>query len=228
MVAIPTGLPNPYFNPVIALSPGDTRWVEDAVAWMRALGLAASLRIREDAIDEPLLAMTRRLGLGREGWAEPGMAVSPIPEPPANPPHLTVAVASSATLEAWYGASAASMGIRANALEFARTFMPATAVDDPDERMFGGYLDGEPVASSIAIRSGDVVGVYAVGTTQSARRRGIGTAMTWACLRAGREWGCRTAVLQSSEMGAGVYRGIGFRHVTTYVSFSPASLPPQR
>jgi GNAT superfamily N-acetyltransferase len=228
VIAIPTGLRAPYFNPVIQLSPGDPSWVHDAVVWMRGLGVPASLRIREDAIDEPLLATTRRLGLEREAWTEPGMALSPIRDPPANPRDLSVTAALSATLESWYRASAAGIGVPADALEVVRTFMPATAVDDPDERLFGGYLDGEPVASSIAIRSGDVVGVYAVGTADSARRRGIGTAMTWACLRAGREWGCRTAVLQSSAMGVGMYRAIGFRQVTRYVSFSPASVQAHR
>jgi GNAT superfamily N-acetyltransferase len=222
VIAIPTGLPAPYFNPVIDLSPGAATSVAEAIAWMRELGVAPSLRVREAAIDEPLLATTRRLGLVRVSWTEPGMALHPIPDRPPGPPSLTIAAASSSTLESWYRANAAGFGIPLKALDGVRQFTPPTVVDDPNERLFGGYLEGEPVACSMAIRSGDVVGVYAVGTAEPARRRGIATAMTWACLRAGREWGCRMAVLQSSEMGVRLYEAIGFREVTRYVSFAPA------
>ena len=221
VVAVPTGLPAPYFNPVIDLSPGDATSVAEAVAWMRNLGVPASVRVREDAIDELLLATTRRLRMERDAWAEPAMALQPIPDPPADPGGLTIEAASSTTLESWYRANAAALGILPDALDGVRQFTPPTTVDDLNVRLFFGYRDGEPVASSIAIRSGDVVGAYAVGTAESARRRGIGTAMTWACLRAGRNWGCRTAVLQSSEIGVNLYRAIGFRQVARYVSFSP-------
>ena len=88
-----------------------------------------------------------------------------------------------------------------------------------DVRFFLGSLDGRTVATSFAVRTLDVVGVYGVGTDESVRRRGIGTAMTWACLGAGRDWGCTTAILQASEMGRGVYASMGFRPVTSYLSF---------
>jgi predicted acetyltransferase len=64
-----------------------------------------------------------------------------------------------------------------------------------------------------------VVGVYAVGTSTVARRRGIATAMTWAAVQAGREWGCAAATLQASEMGEPVYRAMGFETVARYVTF---------
>ena len=91
---------------------------------------------------------------------------------------------------------------------------------DPDVRLFTGRLDGRPVATSIAIRSGDVSGVYGVGTHESARRRGVGTAVTWAAVEAGRAWGCDTIVLQASDMGLPVYERMGFRTVVSYETFA--------
>jgi GNAT superfamily N-acetyltransferase len=104
--------------------------------------------------------------------------------------------------------------------------LPESGVDDPDIQLLAGYLDEMPVATSVAIRSENVVGIYAVGTAESARRRGIGTAMTWAAIEAGRAWGAKAAVLQASEMGEPVYRAMGFRTVAGYVSYDePAPAP---
>jgi GNAT superfamily N-acetyltransferase len=55
-----------------------------------------------------------------------------------------------------------------------------------------------------------VGGIYSMGVVPSARRRGIGRALTLAaCLRA-RELGCTHAVLNATGEGEPVYRGLGF------------------
>lgn len=74
--------------------------------------------------------------------------------------------------------------------------------------------------TSLAIRTADASGVYSVGTLPDARRRGVGTAVTWAAVLAGRDWGCDTIVLHASEMGFSMYRSMGFRTVVNYVTFS--------
>jgi GNAT superfamily N-acetyltransferase len=74
---------------------------------------------------------------------------------------------------------------------------------------------------SIAVRTGESGGIYSVATLESARRRGVGTAVTWAAVDAIREWGCTAAVLQSSEMGYPVYRAMGFAEVTRYTRYLP-------
>jgi len=80
-----------------------------------------------------------------------------------------------------------------------------------------------PWGGSVAIRTGDVSGVYAVGTIARARRRGIGTAASWAAVAAGRAWGCDTIVLQASEMGLPIYRAMGFRTIVSYSEFRLAT-----
>ncbi|MFO7696294.1 MAG: GNAT family N-acetyltransferase [Anaerolineae bacterium] len=74
-----------------------------------------------------------------------------------------------------------------------------------------GWLDGQPVATSMVLYAGDVAGVNFVATLPQARRRGIGAAMTAATLRDARERGCRVAALTATDMGAGVYRVLGFK-----------------
>jgi GNAT superfamily N-acetyltransferase len=102
---------------------------------------------------------------------------------------------------------------------FRRIFGPEL-LGDPGVCVAVGYLDGEPVSAATAIRSASTLGIYAVATIERARRRGIGRAVTWAAIEAGRStWGSRIAVLQSSEMGLPVYASMGFVEVARYIAY---------
>ena len=104
--------------------------------------------------------------------------------------------------------------------EAARLMFSASFAADADVKLFIGRLDGRAVGTAVAIRSGDVSGIYAVGTLPAARRRGVGGALTWAAVEAGRAWGCDTIVLQASEMGMPIYEAMGFRTVVEYSVFT--------
>jgi GNAT superfamily N-acetyltransferase len=93
-------------------------------------------------------------------------------------------------------------------------------VADPDVQLFLARLEGRPVGKSLAIRSAGASGVYDVGTVKSARRRGVGSALTWAAVTAGRGWGFDAIVLQSSQMGLSIYTAMGFRTVVPYTTFT--------
>ncbi len=83
-------------------------------------------------------------------------------------------------------------------------------------RNYVGRLDGEVVTTaSLALVAG-IGGIYNVSTLQEARRQGLGAAMTLTALREARKLGCRIGILQSSAMGLGVYRRLGFEQYSTY------------
>ena len=96
---------------------------------------------------------------------------------------------------------------------FAATFLRLAEEPSPRMRIFGGWLDGELVSCAELFTGSGVAGVYAVATTESFRGRGFGRALTLATMYAGRDEGRGTAVLMASDLGAPVYRRIGFRDV---------------
>ena len=148
------------------------------------------------------------------------MVLAPMPDVPRPPPGITLRdVADERSLEEHRGILVAS-----GADDWVvRSLIPEPFLTDPDVALTTVLLDGKPVGHSLAIRSGDVCGVYNVGALPSVRRRGVGTAATWAAVAAGRRWGCRVAVLQSSEMGQSVYEAMGFRTVVRYAEFRVTS-----
>jgi len=77
-------------------------------------------------------------------------------------------------------------------------------------RLYLGWVDGSPVATSELTLAGGVGGVYNVATSAPHRRRGFGSAMTLRPLLDARREGCRYAVLQAAAAGLGVYRRLGF------------------
>jgi ribosomal protein S18 acetylase RimI-like enzyme len=89
-----------------------------------------------------------------------------------------------------------------------------------------GSLDGAPVASSGLILRGGLASVINVSTVPSARRRGVGRAMTLAACEAAFERGYRIAVLGTSDMARGIYERLGFREMGVSIGFVPEGSPP--
>jgi ribosomal protein S18 acetylase RimI-like enzyme len=82
-------------------------------------------------------------------------------------------------------------------------------------------VGGVPAAAAVAItdvRSG-VGGVYWVGTTPEARRRGAGDAVTRLVTNASFDAGASVVTLQASPAGAPVYTRMGYREVCWYDRF---------
>lgn len=76
---------------------------------------------------------------------------------------------------------------------------------------YAAHVDGEPVAVMMTIDCADDTEVAWVATTEVARGRGLATALMRQSLWDARERGQRTATLQATKLGTGVYRRVGFR-----------------
>ena len=190
-----------------------------SVAWVAAHDLPFRVWIAEKLASE-LAEVPASYGLEPAASLYPGMDLHPIPDAPNLDPAVSVVPIFDSSLGEFIGVLETG-GLPA---DLAHRLVPPSFAADPDVQLFVGRLDKEPVATSIAIRSGDASGVYNVGTLPEARRRGVGSAVTWAAVKAGRSWGCDTIVLQSSVMGLSIYEAMGFRTVAPYLTFARSSV----
>ena len=168
-----------------------------------------------------------RAGLTHEGSA-PAMAaaLADVPLDEAPPEGLDIVpVTDAATLDEflaiiesdwveWTGG--VPTPVQQRTLAAWRTQIPPKLASEPVPLRWIGRADGKVVATSRIAIGGGVAGLYAISTLAAYRGRGFGRAMTIAALRAAASMGHRIGVLQSSDLGYGVYRRLGFRELFTY------------
>lgn len=156
------------------------------------------------------------------GWRldedEPALVLTPIPttipEPPAG---LTIELVSTEASLRDFVALSGRAG---------RWTPPLAFVRDPAVAFFVGYVAGAPVAACRFIRYEDVGEITGVTTIPAFRRRGIGTALTWAACAEGARRGCVAMTLTASAMGYPVYVAMGFVPVCTIRTYLPPSAAP--
>jgi GNAT superfamily N-acetyltransferase len=141
---------------------------------------------------------------------EPAMLLAPIPEPP---PALTGLNIQLVTDQRGFD----DFMLR---LPWLRRWVPSLdAALDPDVALFVGYVEGEPVAAGRLTCIEGVGEVTSIETLEGHRRRGIGTAMTWAAVSEAARRGCIAIALTATEMGYPVYLRMGFRPVCFYRTY---------
>jgi hypothetical protein len=89
-------------------------------------------------------------------------------------------------------------------------------------RIFVGYLDGHPVATSAAHSAAGVTVVENVAVLGSARGRGAGAALTWAATTT---WPDQGAVLIASDDGQPVYERLGFLRIERWTCWLRTESP---
>ena len=215
-IAVASGHPSiGFWNAVVAGIPGtEPDDVLAALAWIDGLGLPGSVHLGPSEPDPELVTRLESLGLRRDPWTSPVMALTPVLPAPGHP-ELRVEMVDVVAYREWLRAFAGSE----EAVERASHTIGPGITLDPDVQLISGYVGDRLVATSFAVRSGPVVGVYGVHTDEAYRRRGIGRAITAEAIGAGARWGCVAAILQSSEMGLPVYGAMGFRRIADMISF---------
>ncbi len=145
------------------------------------------------------------------GWTEQPMAIEAAPSAGATPDEVEVRVVEDPAGVVDYGRVVALANDDPGERERAPLLFHDDTILAPHIAAFVAYMGAEPVACAMTLVSHRVAGVYYVATAEHARRRGLGDALTRRAARAGFELGAATAWLGASEMGAGLYRRIGFR-----------------
>ena len=94
-----------------------------------------------------------------------------------------------------------------------RQFITRPVLALPGVRCYLGEVEGEPVSTGMGVRVGPFVGVFDIATLPPHRGLGYGAAVTARAVADGLAAGAQWCWLQSSAMGHGVYRRLGFQDV---------------
>jgi ribosomal protein S18 acetylase RimI-like enzyme len=189
-------------------------------------GAAVVARATEFFGDDPMgfLVLVRRpddedieraaLAAGfRPGWTERSMALTGPPSLRTVPDDVEVRVVADRAGVVDYGRVVALANDDPGERERAPLLFHDETIIAPHIAAFVAYRGAEPVACAMTLVSHRVAGVFYVGTVDHARRRGLGDALTRLAARTGFEMGADAAWLGASEMGAGLYRRIGFQEL---------------
>jgi GNAT superfamily N-acetyltransferase len=212
------GIPMPFANGCLVLERTTNDDLDKAITWVRAANVPFLVRLVDELVDDHTELLVAHK-VERVPDPMPGMLLDPIPATPRPAPGVKVTRVTEASYDTYVEVLVAT-GLPQ---DMAAEVFPRRLIDTPDNAYFLGELDGRPVGTSVAIRTGVSGGIYSVGTVESARKRGVGRALTWAAVEAIRDWGCRSAVLQSSVMGHPMYLAMGFRDAAQYARFRPRS-----
>jgi GNAT superfamily N-acetyltransferase len=210
-----TRIPHPFFQGALVTEPApgeEERLVRETIEHFAAHG-------------EPGFCWWLGQGVDAAPWEEPlaGYGFTPDDDPPGMalalddlaepeaPAGLAITrVEDDDRLRVWNETFVAGYGLPE---ELGGAFGELLAEVGGGMRHYLGHLAGVPVAASSLFPAAGVAGIYNVAVLPEARGKGLGAALTVAALREARSLGYRAAVLQSSEMGYGVYRRLGFRHL---------------
>jgi ribosomal protein S18 acetylase RimI-like enzyme len=199
--------------------------IETALSHFRAAGRPFSWWVGPADLPPNLGARLEAAGL-RPAEAELAMSArldAALATAVAPPPELAIdRVRTPAQLADFAAVNAANWSPPdANVLRFYERAAGALLSSASPLLYFVGRVEGAPVATLELAVGGGVAGIYNVATREAFRHRGYASAMMSRGLEEARSAGLRTAVLQASPDGVGVYRRGGFAEFGTITEYKP-------
>lgn len=216
IVATSSGTEIPPFNRVFVFERPSSERFETAVEWMTEREIPFQITVTKDVIEDGV-DFAQDVDLSEPKRTEPGMVLAPLDDIPT--PEITTTVETVKTPEEREEFLQIFSDVFDIPTEVGRDLMTDAFWEDDEFTSFVGRVDDTAVACGQLAIEGGVAGVYSIGVTEEFRRRGIGEVITREVLRVGREFGCQIGALQSSEMGYGLYKKMGFEPVVTYHHF---------
>ena len=202
-----TGYASDFFNAGVLLEPEPN--LARAVAFFGDLPFSIWCRTGLDPeIDGAVLGAGLSIGAG-----PPLMVLDDVDRVPAPPEGVAITEVGPGDVADTITASAIGNTMPPH---LAEVFANEDLVEEPDVAIVLARIDGAAVATAMTVLTGPAIGIYAVSTVPEHRGKGLGAAVTWAAVAAGRERGGTWSVLQSSDMGKGVYERMGYRVVGDY------------
>lgn len=219
ITAVSTGIPIPYFNRVFVFDRPASGVLNRAVEWMHTQPDPFLVTVVDSALDSTD-RLSDRWDLEPTGNPEPGMVLSSLDSIIDHSPSVDIrAVSDPEEIDEIAELTVQNTDM---AVDIARLIVPRSMVAADAFVPMIARVDGQPVGRGLLFFEDGVAGVYNVGVIEDYRRQGIGEAITWEILRAGREVGADIGVLQASEMGYSLYDRMGFETIVEYHHFAPA------
>ena len=123
-------------------------------------------------------------------------------------------------MQQWVKTAAEIFGLSAEGIE--EFFLPL--IQTAGLIPFLALYEGKPAATSLVFCGKEVAGIYAMGTRESFRRKGLGSAALHACLQAAKSRNLNHAVLYASSSGKPLYEKNGFQTTNLLQEYSMTPL----
>ncbi len=225
-----TGTPLRLFNGVIHTS------LDASECDLKIKGLLDFFQSRQQTMAWWISPLTRPTDLSRRlvahgltlSWKEVGMTIDLHNiNQTLSPLHGLVIerVQDEQTMQEWVHTNAHGFVMDEHVLADYRKLLPSVPHHQhPVGPFYLARLKGEPVATAALYCAHGVAGIYEVSTIPSARRQGIGAAITMAALLEAQAMGHRVGILLAESMSVSIYQRLGFTSHCTFDAY--CSRPP--
>lgn len=206
MIRFSTGLPSPMFNGVARTRIGTVsgQLLEQPFFWWT--GPQSSPADLDDRLEAAGLKPAGR------NWPGMAMALADIDEEQAAPEGVEIEpVSGERELERWGPVFCAAHDLPPWSADAWFESARRLGFRDLPWQHWIARLDGEPAGVGVTHTGGGVIGLYGIGTLPTARRRGVGSALTLVPMLQARDEGFRAAILHATPDGERLYPRLGFR-----------------